>query len=86
MLTGDRPPNLAFALGKDVNQLEADDLLVGYALAAFLIEAHTERVPEVLRRCGAEENPVLVLEELFGKDLTWIQARLTAWLEQVART
>lgn len=78
-------PNLAFLLGRDVNSLGATDLVVSYALATYLLEAHPPAtLASVLRRIGAEEAPARVLEDELGCDLVFLGERLHDWL--LART
>lgn len=77
------PPRIPFVLGRDVNQLTGEDLLLSYALAGFLIEGHPEHARNVLQRVGAGEDPVRVLESEFRRPLTETVAALATWLSEV---
>jgi len=51
VLEGSDPPKLHFVLGADVNRMTQRDMLLSYALAAYLLEAHPDAVvPIELRR------------------------------------
>ena len=83
VLTKEKPPTLPFVLGKDVNQLTADDLLVSYGLSVYLIEGHPDLAPKILRR-AAKEPAVTVLEEELGVTLKELQSDLTEWLKEMS--
>ncbi len=82
VLTRDKPPGLVFILGKSVNQLTGDDLLVGYALAAYLMEVHPGKVSRILSRLG-REPAATVLEEELRIALPAIRQELVDWLADV---
>jgi len=82
VMTGEKPPSLPFVFGKDVNQLTDVDLLVGYGLAAYVLEAHADRAPKILGRL-AGEAAVTVLEEELDTKLDRLQRDLTEWLGEV---
>lgn len=83
VLSGEDKPNLVFVLGKDVNQLTPEDLLYGYALAAFILEVHGDKAARILTRIGAEDAPALVLEEELGRKLPELEKHLIRWLDDV---
>lgn len=74
------PPNLAFVLGKEAPSLTEKELLVSYALGAYLVEARPEDLKTILSRITKEPSTV-VLEEVLGKDLDGIGAELRRWLK-----
>lgn len=79
-----RKPNIAFALGRDVNNLTSKDLLVSFALAAFLMEGHPPEVTvKILERIGSGDNSALVLEEELGYDLHTLGERMHQWLTEI---
>lgn len=83
VLSGEDKPNLVFVLGKDVNQLTPEDLLYGYALAAFILEVHGDEAARILTRIGDEDAPALVLEEELGRKLPDLEKHLVRWLDDV---
>ena len=72
-----------FVLGKDVNQLSPEDLLYGYALAAYILEVHGDKAARILTRIGDEEAPALVLEEELGRKLPELEKHIVRWLDDV---
>ena len=82
-LTGEDKPKLVFVLGKDVNQLSPEDLLYGYALAAYILEVHGDKAARILTRIGDEEAPALVLEEELGRKLPELEKHIVRWLDDV---
>jgi len=83
VLSSPKPPGLVFLLGKDVNRLTDEDLLVAHALAAYVLEAHAEKAAELLRRIGAQEPPAKVLEEVLGIPIAELAPRLSSWLAEI---
>ncbi|MFT7678851.1 MAG: hypothetical protein ACI8QC_002848 [Planctomycetota bacterium] len=84
LLGGKSKPNIAIGLGRDVNNLSSKDLLVSFALAAFLMEGHPAEVTvKVLERVGKGDNSALVLEEVLGYDIHTLGERLHQWLTEI---
>jgi hypothetical protein len=75
-------PELAFLVGKDVNQLTTEGLLYAYVLAAYLIEAESDRIPAIFTRIGKGEASVAVLESEFGLTLEQLGLRVRRWLAE----
>jgi hypothetical protein len=75
----EQPPKMDFLLGKDVNGLTERDLLVAYALGAYLVEGHREKLPRILTRI-VNEPATKVLEEELGKDPEALTKELRKWL------
>jgi hypothetical protein len=73
---------LAFLVGKDVNQLTTEGLLYAYVLAAYLIEAESDRIPAIFTRIGKGEASVAVLESEFGLTLEQLGLRVRRWLAE----
>lgn len=91
MMRGEHKPKLSFVLGSDVNGMNNDDMLLAFALAAYLIESQPTKVPRILGRIGGAlaedgqgENPIIVLQGELGWDLPHLEARLMRWLEEVS--
>jgi len=82
LLSGPSAPHLEFLLGKSVNNMRDEDLLFSYVLAAYLLEGRPKETPTILRRIGAGDHPVTVLEEELGRPLREIEARILRWLEE----
>lgn len=75
-----QPPNMKFLLGKDVNSLTERDLLVAYALGAYLVEGRKAELPKILSRITTEPSTVVLQEEL-GLDPDQLGKELRRWLE-----
>lgn len=84
VLTDEKPFNLPFAMGRDVNNLTPDDLLVSYALAAYLLEGcEPETATTVLSKMGTEGvGGVQAVEETLGFDIETVRDRLAQWLQE----
>jgi len=80
VLNGKGRPRLAFLLGKDVNRLTAEDLLYSYVLAAYLLEAESTRLPDLLARIGAGTPAVEAFEAVFGEPPEELGAHVRRWL------
>ena len=84
VLTDEKPFNLPFAMGRDVNTLTPDDLLVSYALAAYLLEGcEPETATTVLSMMGTEGvSGVEAVEQTLGFDIETVRDRLAQWLQE----
>ena len=86
VLDKDKTPNIAFMLGRDVNTLTPEDLLVSYALAGFFLEGHEPEVlVEILERVGQGENPAATMEDVLGYDIGTLSVRLRDWLGEIRK-
>ena len=83
LLATDRPPKLAFLLGKDVNGMDERELLLAHGLAAWLVEARADVAPEIFGRVGLGENSARVLEEVLGMRLPQLERHLARWADEV---
>ena len=75
-----RGSKLRDVVAKPAAQFTADDLLRSYLFAAFLFEAHSEAVVDVLRGVGVGKDARRVIEQVLGRDLDDLDARLDRWL------
>jgi hypothetical protein len=83
LLSGPRAPRLEAVLRADVNKMTIAEMLYGYMLSAYLIEAHPAKVATILTRIGTAENdPVFALCEELGMDLDEVEGHLLRWLEE----
>ena len=73
-------PNMKFLLGKDVNNMTERELLVSYALGAYLVEGRKAELPGILARI-AKEPSTTVLEEVLGLDPDQLGDELLEWLD-----
>ena len=83
LLATERPPKLAFMLGKDVNGIEERELLLAHGLAAWLVEARPEQARVIFGRVGSGEDSARVLEEVLGMRLPDIEKHLARWADEV---
>jgi hypothetical protein len=82
VLAGKRPPDLARLLAKPAAELTSDELLVSYALTAYLVEARPDDTPTFLRSLGSGSSPDEVFAGLLGLDLSVLPARLARWIDE----
>ncbi len=79
------PPKLPFTLGRDVNQLTGEDVLLGYALTRFLIEGcDKDTFSKVAKKIGHDKmSSVEALESTLGYDIHTLTRKLQEWLIEV---
>ncbi len=82
LFTSDKPTKLQFMLGKTVNQLTTEDMLYAYVLAAFLLEAESEKLPELIRKIGAGSTSQEAFQLVFGLDVRQLDERVKRWLSE----
>jgi hypothetical protein len=82
LLDGEQPPELALVVTKDLASLELEDMLVSYALAAYLVEGRPKEAPELLARLGRGLAPEKVFESTLHFPLADLQAKTTRWLKE----
>lgn len=73
-------PKLQFLVGKPVNQMSTEDLLVAYVAAAYLLEGWPAQTPALVKAIGAGANPQTAFEEHLGYGLEELDARMRRWL------
>lgn len=84
MLEGENPPSLSFLLGRELNDMRANDALLAHALAAYLLEGRPDSAAAILDGLGAERAPDELFVEVLGLSLPELAERLRAWLSEVA--
>jgi hypothetical protein len=83
VLGGLTDKDFARALGRNTNEMTPEDVVVGYALVAFLCEAAgPESLQFVLKQVGSgASSSVVALETWFKMPIAEIKLRLRAWLQ-----
>ena len=82
LFTAEKPTKLQFMLGKNVNQLTTEDMLYAYVLAAFLLEAESEKLPELIRMIGKGKTSQEAFQLVFGLDVRQLDERVKRWLSE----
>lgn len=82
LFTKGKPTNLNFLLGKNVNQLTTEDMLYSYVLAAYLLEAEQQKLPELLGKIGAGTTSQVAFEEVLHLDTKRLDLRVQRWLTE----
>jgi hypothetical protein len=82
LFTAEKPTKLQFMLGKTVNQLTTEDMLYAYVLAAFLLEAESEKLPGLIRKIGAGSTSQEAFQLVFGLDVRQLDERVKRWLSE----
>jgi hypothetical protein len=76
-------PDLAFLLSKDVNTMDAGDLVYAYVMAAYLLEGQADRAPKLLRAIGQGEVPFHdAIPDTLDLDLPGLERRVQVWLTE----
>lgn len=73
-------PRLDDVMKKKGNELATEDVLLVYALAAYLIEGRPDELRAIAARVGAGEASALVTSEVLGLGPEALEARLARWL------
>ena len=81
-LTRDPAPDLAKVLEIDLPAMGVDDMLISYALAAYLVEGRPEEAPAVLKGIGDGKKSAEVLQSALGLSTPELQQRLIQWLKE----
>ncbi|MDA1266409.1 MAG: hypothetical protein O2816_15120 [Planctomycetota bacterium] len=84
-MTSEKPAQLAFLMGKDVNGLDERELLLAHTLAKWLLEARPAAALKVLKRLGEGHAGATVLEEELGMSLTFLEQHLVRWASETQR-
>tara|TARA_R110002126_G_scaffold4409_14_gene23208 strand:+ start:6441 stop:7865 length:1425 start_codon:yes stop_codon:yes gene_type:complete len=85
-LTGKKRVNLSFMLGRDVNQLTPEDLLISYALAAYILETQEPAVvTRIMKLIGEGQPSAAVLEEELKVKLPKLPETLATWLDEIGK-
>lgn len=80
-----KPTVLAGTLGRNSSEMTPQDLVLSYALVAYLREGHgMETMRKILKRVGkGEGSSVQILEDVLGVPLPKIQIQLREWIDAV---
>jgi hypothetical protein len=78
----ERVPDFGELMRKNVNQLSAEDVLVSYALAAYLLEGQPEKIDRLLRVTGSAMPLEEQVERAFSWDLETFRDRAGRWLSE----
>ncbi|MCK6459802.1 MAG: hypothetical protein L6Q95_07890, partial [Planctomycetes bacterium] len=74
-------PDLVEMMSKDVNLMDAADLVFSYVLAAYLLEAQADKAPALLRAIGEKKVPFHeAVPQALGIDVRTLQQRVESWL------
>ena len=76
------PPDLEGVMGRDVNQLNTEDILTSYVMAAYLLEGQPKKVDAFLRMTGSRLSLDEQVQRVFGWDLSTFQERAGRWLSE----
>jgi hypothetical protein len=75
-------PELIDLMSKDVNTMDAADLIFSYVLGAYLLEACPDKAPELLRAVGEKKVPFHeAVPKVLGIDVHTLQEHLLLWIE-----
>jgi len=77
-----RAPPLVELFKKNAGALTTEEVLLSYALATYLLEAHAAVVPPLLTRIGAGYAPASALQEALDLDLGALERRFHRWLSE----
>lgn len=80
ILKGSTPPKFADLLEKELNAIKLEEMVVAQAFAAYLAEGMPKEFPEILKRIGAGESSVAVLESVTGRPVAELEKRLSRWI------
>ena len=69
-------------MGRDVNQLNTEDILTSYVMAAYLLEGQPKKVDAFLRMTGSRLSLDEQVQRVFGWDLNTFQERAGRWLSE----
>jgi len=78
-------PDWNLMLAKDVNQMEVNDLLFSFLLGAYLVEAHADKLPGILKEIGENKASAGVLQAALGMPLSRIEQRIYRWIREHGR-
>ncbi len=82
-LEGASALKLADVLAKPVGELKLEDLLVGTAFSAYLVEAQGKALPEILERIGRGGSAPDTIANVCARPFPELEARFVRWLSEV---
>ena len=81
-LTKEGPPDLAKVFQEDLSKMTVDDVVVSYALAAYLIEGRSSCTAAFLKSIGEGTSTADAVQGTLGMSVPELQARLVQWLKE----
>jgi len=84
LLKEEQLPKFFHVVGKNVNKLNTEDLLVCNAAVAFFVEGRPGALPRILKKLGRGRTAHEVFLEELGMDLRQFDERLRRWLVETA--
>jgi len=84
LLEEDKLPKFHTVVGREVNRLSTEDLLVCNAAVAFLVEGRPGVLPKVLKQLGRGRSAHLAFLAEMNLDLLQFDERLRMWLVETA--
>jgi hypothetical protein len=81
-LTKESPPDLAKIFQEDLSKMSVDDVVISYALAAYLIEGRSSSVTAFLKSVGEGTSTADAVQNTLGMSVPELQARLVQWLKE----
>jgi len=76
-------PDLIDLMSKDVNLMDAADLVYSYVVAAYLLEAHPKEAPGLLKAIGEKKVAFHdAVPQALGVDVPTLDAHVRAWLAE----
>ena len=82
LLTRENPPDLETVIGRDLATMGVEDVLVSYALAAYVVEGRPEAVGKLLESVGQDAAPAEAIRTALGMTVPELQERLVRWLSE----
>ncbi len=81
-----KPPDLRFLMQKGLNQMDVNDLLHSYAVAAFFIEGRPRQASRFLAAvCGEKPDIDQALASVCDLSVPRLNARVGRWLKETSR-
>ena len=77
-------PSLKHVLRRDVNSLTEADMLVAFALAAYLLESRPDEVAPLLRKVADSKDGAQAVFDALGMNQVELTERLRRWLSETA--
>lgn len=82
VMTREKPVELGTVIGRDLATMTIDDVLVSYALSAFLVEGRSDAIPALLKAVGEDVAPADAIRTALGMSVPELQERLVRWLSE----
>lgn len=82
LLTAENGPSVLYLLGRPLNSMRAQDLVLSYTLAAYLLEGWPDHTARLLRAIGSGEHPARAFERELGFPAVNLNGRMVRWLEE----